>query len=94
MTATPKQALLVDQLRQLEVTKGVLLDRLERLLTALALTLDAEAAFEERLWTLNGDPSGHKHAARGHEFSADSYRRLLAQLRELNPRPAEAAGKP
>ena len=85
MTATTKQALLIDQLRQLEVTKRVLLERLERLLTALTLTLDAEAAFEERLWTLKGDPSGHIGAARGHEFSADSYRRLLAQLRELHP---------
>jgi hypothetical protein len=87
MTATAKQALLIDQLRQLEGTKRVLLDRLERLLTALTLTLDAEAAFEERLWSMSGDHSGHKRAARRHESSADRYRRLLAQLRELNPPP-------
>ena len=79
--AHPRSAL-VTQLRQLEQAEGQLLERLDRVLTALSLTLDAEAAIEGRLASANSDLAMRTRAAHGHEEFASSCRRLLLQLRE------------
>jgi hypothetical protein len=81
VTTTAEQTSLLQQLERLGLTKSVLLDRLERVLTALALTLDAEAATEEQLSSVNGDLVLRMHAADGHSAAAASYRRILQELR-------------
>ena len=73
---------LVTQLRQLEQAEGQLLDRLDRVLTALSLTLDAEAAIEDRLSSANNHLAMRTRAASGHEAFAASCRLLLLQLRD------------
>jgi hypothetical protein len=86
MTASPGQTVLMGKLHQLELTKTLLLERLERVLTALSLTLDAEAAIEEQLAAISSEPTvAAARVARGHETSASGYRRLLLQLRETHP---------
>lgn len=86
MTMSRQEAALVGQLRQLELSKTMLLERLDRVLTALSLTLDAEAAIEEELSLVSGDLTVQSaRVARGHETSASSYRRLLIQLRDASP---------
>jgi hypothetical protein len=76
-----EQTALLDQLQRLELTKSVLLDRLERVLTALCLTLDAEAATEEQLSSVNGDLLMRMRAADEHGVSASDFRRILRELR-------------
>ena len=73
---------LVTQLRALEQAEGQLLERLDRVLTALSLTLDAEAAIEDRLASANRDPAMRTRTTNGHEEFASSCRRLLLQLRD------------
>ena len=73
---------LLDDLQHLRGNQLALTERLQRILTAMAMSEEASAHLYQRLDALDDPPNGYRHAALVASEAAHTYRQFLSNFTE------------